>query len=42
MSVISEERELETVYSVNYDVATGDADYKKSAPETHWYDFLFD
>ncbi|MBQ8814636.1 MAG: zf-HC2 domain-containing protein [Lachnospiraceae bacterium] len=42
MSVISEDRDVEAVYSVNYDVATGDADYKKSEPETHWYDFLFE
>ena len=29
------------VYSVRYDVAFDKTEYRKSTPETHWYDFIF-
>lgn len=41
MSIASEDGIPEAVYSLRYDVASGNTEYTKSAPETHWYDFIF-
>lgn len=40
ISVMTAEREVEAVYHVSYDVASGETVYEKSQAETPWYDFL--
>lgn len=42
IAVLSEDREVETVYSVNYDTAWGETSYEKRQPKPHRYDFLFE
>ena len=41
ITLLSEEGMPEAVYSVRYDAAFDETEYRKSEPETHWYDFIF-